>query len=103
MSTDAGAGEIVSSSEETRFYDDIGCLAADWLARRDGDAHAYVRIGTGPWREAHAAFFAQPRRAETAMASGFVAFETMAAASAADYAGRALTFDDMVKVEGGQP
>src|SRR5690242_10075131 len=30
VSTEAGAGEIVSDHDDTRFYDDVGCLAADW-------------------------------------------------------------------------
>ena len=30
ISTDSGGGEIVSATEDTRFYDDVGCLAADW-------------------------------------------------------------------------
>ena len=38
ISSDRGGGEIMSSAEDTRFYDDIGCLAADWSTHH-GDAH----------------------------------------------------------------
>ena len=96
ISSDRGGGEIVSSSEETRFYDDIGCLAADWAAHH-GDGHAYVHLDGGRWSEARVASYAQPDGTRTAMASGFVAFETIAEARAADRAGRALTFDDVVR------
>ena len=72
ISTDSGGGEIVSATEDTRFYDDIGCLAADWEAHH-GDARAYVRVAGG-WRDAQAASFAQPADARTAMGSGVVAF-----------------------------
>jgi NosL protein len=98
ISSDRGGGEIVSSSEETRFYDDIGCLAADWINRRR--AHAYVRLGDGQWSDAAAASYAQPAATETAMGSGLVAFATIAEARAADRNGRALTLDDVIALAG---
>ena len=100
ISTETGGGEIVSSSEDTRFYDDVGCLAADWAAHHGDGAEAYVRIGAGRWSKAQAAFYAQPNGIRTAMASGVVAFDTIAGARAADHAGRALSFDDVVKLGG---
>jgi hypothetical protein len=99
ISTTTGGGEIVSPGQDTRFYDDIGCLAADWAAHHEANAQAYVRIDAA-WREAQAASYAQPDRIQTAMASGIVAFETCEAARAADHAGRSLTFDEIVKLEG---
>jgi hypothetical protein len=99
ISSDSGGGEIVSSSDETRFYDDIGCLAADWTAHHE-NARAYVRVGTGRWSEAQAASYARPKDIQTPMASGFVAFATVADARAADRAGRALTFDDVIRLKG---
>jgi nitrous oxide reductase accessory protein NosL len=99
ISSDRGGGEIVSSSEDTRFYDDIGCLAADWIIHRK-DAHAYVRLGGGLWSDAHAASYAQPNGVETPMGSGFAAFATISEARAADRAGRVLTFDDVVTLTG---
>jgi nitrous oxide reductase accessory protein NosL len=99
ISSDKGGGEIVSSSEDTRFYDDIGCLAADWVARH-GNARAYVRLGGGQWSEADAASYAQPSGVQTPMGSGFAAFATIAEARAADRTGRVLTFDDIVALTG---
>ena len=99
ISTESGGGEIVSATEDTRFYDDIGCLAADWQAGR-GDARAFVRIAGGQWSDAKAASFAQPVDARTAMGSGVAAFAVAADARAADRAGRALTFDDVVRLTG---
>ena len=100
ISTDSGGGEIVSSAEDTRFYDDIGCLASDWSTHRDR-ARAYVRVAGGRWSEAGAASYAQPKGVETPMGSGIVAFATNAEARAADRSGRALTFDDVIRLSGG--
>jgi hypothetical protein len=99
ISTDRGAGQIVSTTEDTRFYDDVGCLAADWATHR-GEARAFVRTAGGTWADARTASFAQPADARTAMGSGFVAFTTSDDARAADRAGRAQTFDDVVRLTG---
>lgn len=98
ISTDSGGGEIVSATEDTRFYDDIGCLAADWEAHH-GDARAYVRVADG-WRNVEAASFAQPAAARTAMGSGVVAFAAADEARAVDRAGRALTIGEIVRLSG---
>ena len=98
ISSDAGSGQIVSSRDETRFYDDLGCLAADWPAHRDA-ATAFVRVAGG-WREARDASFARPAGLSTAMGSGVAAFATIAAARDADRDQRALTFDDVVVIAG---
>jgi hypothetical protein len=100
ISNDTGGGEIVSAAEETRFYDDIGCLAGDWITHHD-NAFAYVRLAGGRWSEAQAASYAQPNGVQTAMASGVAAFATIAEARAADRDGRALTFDDVIRLTGG--
>lgn len=100
ISTDSGGGEIVSATQDTRFYDDIGCLAADWKAHH-GDARAFVRIAGG-WSDVQAASFAQPADARTAMGSGIVALPAAGDARAADRAGRALTFDDVAHLSGGR-
>ena len=99
ISSDSGGGEIVSATEATRFYDDIGCLAGDSRARQ-GSARAFVRVAGGQWTDARAASYAEPADARTAMGSGIAAFATAAAARAADRAGRALTFDEIVRVSG---
>lgn len=99
ISSDAGGGQIVSSHDETRFYDDLGCLAADWAAHHDS-ATAFVRIAGGGWREARDASYARPAGLSTAMGSGIAAFATIADARAADRDQRALTFDDVVAIPG---
>ena len=101
ISSENGGGQIVSSSDDTRFYDDIGCLAADWAVRPAG-AQAFVRIAGGVWSAVRDASYAQPNERQTAMGSGVAAFATIAEARAADRAGRALTFDDVVHLMGGQ-
>ena len=101
ISTESGGGEIVSAMEDTRFYDDIACLAADWAAHH-GEARAFVRIAGGTWSDAQAASFAQPADARTAMGSGIAAFPTVAGALAADRTGRVLTFDDVLHLTGAQ-
>ena len=101
ISTDRGGGEIVSTAEDTRFYDDIGCLAADWEAHR-ADARAFVRMADGRWSDAQAASFAQPAGARTAMGSAIVAFAAAAEARAVDRARRALTFDEIVRLSGAE-
>ena len=99
VSTEIGAGQIVSARDETRFYDDLGCLAADWTAR-SAEATPFVRVSSGTWLDARTAAYAQPSSARTAMGSGFAAFATAAEARAADRAGRALQWDDVVKAAG---
>ena len=99
ISTESGGGEIVSATEDARFYDDVACLAADWTVHR-GEARAFVRIAGGTWSDAQAASFAQPADARTAMGSGIAAFPTATGARAADRSGRALTFDDVLHVTG---
>jgi nitrous oxide reductase accessory protein NosL len=101
ISTESGSGEIVSATEDTRFYDDIGCLAADWAAHH-GEARAFVRTAGGRWSDAQAASFAHLADGRTAMGSGLAAFPTAAAAGAADRTGRALTFDDVLHLPGAQ-
>lgn len=92
ISTEAGSAQIVSAGAETRFYDDVGCMAADWAGHAPGD-HAFVRVATGAWIDAVDAVYARPAAARTAMGSGLVAYR-----SAADAAGGAmLTFEDVVR------
>lgn len=99
ISSDRGGGEIVSAADDTRFYDDLGCLAADWPSQH-GVVRAFVRVAGGQWLDASAASFAQPAGARTPMGSGVAAFATAADARAADASGRVLTFDDLVRQSG---
>jgi hypothetical protein len=100
ISTDMGTGEIVSLHNETRFYDDIGCLAADWPAHAAGDI-AYVWIGR-EWSEADAAAFAQPATTRTAMGSGWAAYASADEAQAVDRSGHVHTWDEVVHLTEGQ-
>jgi len=99
ISTDANGGEIVSAKDDTRFYDDVECLAADWRSHRS-DATAFVRLAGGGWSDVFSASYARPAGAQTAMGSGIVAFASIAEARAADPQGRVLTFDEVVPQEG---
>ena len=100
VSSEAGAAEIVSSHDETRFYDDIGCLAADWRTSHDS-VTGFVRTAEG-WLDVMSASFAQPVAARTAMGSGFAAYRTSDEAAAVDRDGRALTWADVVRLTGEQ-
>jgi hypothetical protein len=98
VSSEAGSAQIVSAGNDARFYDDIGCLAADWRAHAT-DATPFVHV-VGRWGDARTAFFAQPLDARTAMGSGFQAFPSADEARAADRWGRALTWDAVVELAG---
>ena len=91
ISSEAGSAQIVSAGTDTRFYDDVGCMAADWAEHRRGD-HAFVRVATGGWIDAADAVYARPAAARTEMGSGFVAY-----LSAADAGAATLTFEDVVR------
>ena len=101
ISSDRGGGEIVSSTVDTRFYDDIGCLAADWVARATS-GRAYVRVVGGRWLDATTAAYARPADVRTAMGSGLAAFASADEARAADRSGRAMTFDDAGHLAGAE-
>ena len=98
ISTERGNAQIVSATEETRFYDDIGCLSADWPAHSAG-AHAFVRVAGG-WADAGTAAYARPSGARTAMGSGVVAFASAADARAAAGGPDVMTFDNVVQRTG---
>ena len=100
ISNDRGGGQIVSAHDDTRFYDDIACLAADWSAHHADDARAFVHVSGGDWSDATTASYAAPPAERTAMGSGFAAFRTADDARAADRAGRALTWNDLLAQTG---
>lgn len=102
ISTEKGSSQIVSAREDTRFYDDLACLRADWPAHSQ-DAAAFVRVdlaGATEWKDAMAAFYARPAGAQTPMGSGIVAFADAGAARAADREGRAYTWDELGGISG---
>ncbi|MEO5741115.1 MAG: hypothetical protein ABIS29_11020, partial [Vicinamibacterales bacterium] len=69
--------------QAARFFDDVGCLAVDAEARVEGTAR-YVRLASGGWAAAEAAWFARPSGAQTPMDYGILAFATRDKARAAD-------------------
>jgi len=83
------AAQYVSSREETRFYDDLGCAAAD-AGRVPIRGKFFVRADGGTkWVGADEAFYATTGE-RSPMGYGFFAFSTEAGAKARDARGRAL-------------
>jgi nitrous oxide reductase accessory protein NosL len=99
ISSEDGAGEMLASNDDPRFYDDVRCLSADWAAHGH-TAAAFVHLRDGGWIDARNASYARPPSARTPMGSGLVAFATAERARAADRAGRSLTWDEVVAQTG---
>lgn len=90
------AAEAVAAGQETRFYDDLGCLATD-KALRGGVWRLYVRASEADrWILAEEASYAQPAGERTPMGYGFRAYASRAAAAARDRGGRARTWSELV-------
>jgi hypothetical protein len=88
------AAEYVSPKEDTRFYDDIGCAAAD-AGRVPIRGKFFVRADGGTrWIAADDAFFARTGD-RTPMGYGFWAFSTESQAKARDAQHRALRWADL--------
>lgn len=83
ISSDANAAQSQAHGRSTRFFDDIGCLAADADAQGDG-TNRYVRLVSGAWATTDAAWFARSASAKTPMDYGILAFATADEARAAD-------------------
>lgn len=94
VSSEADSAQWVASGEETRFYDDIGCLATDDWAP-SGRSGRFVRAG-GRSVPVERAFFARPRGASSPMGYGVVAFADRAQAASRDRGGRAYTWTELV-------
>lgn len=88
VSSDANAAQSRAPGQPTRFYDDIGCLAGDADTRAEGTAR-YVRLASGGWAAADAAWFAKSGEARTPMDYGVLAFASEGEAQAADRDGQA--------------
>ena len=102
ISTEATGGQVVSTREEPRFYDDIGCLAADMAGSSGSDTHGrrtYVRTRAGAWIDAGSAAYARPPGANTPMGSGILAFETIEAARAAAPGANPLAWVEVIAQE----
>jgi hypothetical protein len=83
ISSDANAAQSQADGLPTRFFDDVGCLAADGDAEAAG-TRRYVRLASGGWETADAAWFARSASAKTPMDYGILAFATADEARAAD-------------------
>jgi hypothetical protein len=101
ISTDRGAAQIVSAVEDTRFYDDVGCMAADWPAHATR-ARAFVRVENA-WVDAGTAAYTRSNSARTAMGSGVLTFASAADARASGAAEPVMTFDEIVRATGARP
>ena len=88
ISTDTHSAQSQAHGRSTRFFDDVGCLAADPDAMA-GDANRYVRLVSGAWATTESAWFARSASAKTPMDYGILAFATEAEARAADREGQA--------------
>jgi hypothetical protein len=87
VSSDANGAQSRAPGEATRFFDDIGCLAADSRSH-ESNVVRYVRVTDG-WAPADSAWFAISSNARTPMDYGIVAFERADQAEAADRDGQA--------------
>ena len=88
ISSDTHAAQSQAHGRSTRFFDDIGCLAADPDARAS-ETNRYVRLVSGAWATTDAAWFARSASARTPMDYGILAFETEDEARTADREGQA--------------
>jgi hypothetical protein len=85
------AAQAVHADAETRFYDDVGCLATDAEATR-GEHRLYVHTNGGQWTAVRDARFLLGNGVRTPMGYDVVAF------AEGDPPGpdmRALTWDEL--------
>ncbi len=94
VSSDANAAQSRVPGEATRFFDDIGCLAADTASRTDGTVR-YVRLASGGWTSTDAGWFAVGD-ARTPMDYGVLAFTTRDEAARADRDGRPRSWAEVI-------
>ncbi len=97
ISSDIHSAQSQAHGRSTRFFDDIGCLAADEDARAH-DANRYVRLVSGAWATTESAWFARSASAHTPMDYGIVAFATEEEARTADRDGQAYRWPAIVSV-----
>jgi copper chaperone NosL len=97
ISSDIHSAQSQSHGRSTRFFDDIGCLAADSDAHAE-DANRYVRLVSDAWSTTDAAWFARSASARTPMDYGILAFATEDEARAADRDGQAYQWPAIVSL-----
>lgn len=94
------AAQALAAGEEPRFYDDIGCAAAD--TSLTAAAEIYVSSGDGKWLPAGQAFYARAADSRTPMGYGFAAFPSASAARSRDKDRQALSWTDLtVRIRAG--
>lgn len=96
VSSEPQSAEWVVPGEETRFYDDIGCLATDAPPHAQRGA-LFVHVDGARWARAESAFYARPPDQSTPMGYGFVAFTDRREAAARDRQGKAHTWEELVR------
>jgi copper chaperone NosL len=101
ISREAQSAQWVVPGEETRFYDDIGCLATDSWPQAEGGAR-FVHADGG-WAAAETVFYARPPGESTPMGYGVVAFKSREQAAARDQRGTARTWGDLVTELAAEP
>jgi copper chaperone NosL len=97
ISSAAGAGQALVVGEETRFYDDVGCLAKD-AARLTAQARLFVQATNGAgWVDVESLWFAKPAAIQTPMGYGLAAYASEAGARGADRTGDAMRWEEVVR------
>ena len=95
ISSDAHSAQSQAHGRSTRFFDDIGCLAAD-LDADASDTNRYVRLVSGAWSNTGSAWFARSAATKTPMDYAILAFATEDEARAADRDGQAYDWPAIV-------
>jgi copper chaperone NosL len=93
VSSEPESAQWVAAGEETRFYDDIGCLATD--GRAPSGRNARFVHADGRWLTAERAYYGRPRDVSTPMGYGFLAFPDRRRAESRDRDGRARTWAEV--------
>ena len=95
VSDPASAAEVVFRGADTRFYDDLGCLASAPIP--GGQPHEiWVRADGGKtWKRGREAFYARPRESRTPMGYGFLAFSSREDARSRDRDGKAWGWEQV--------
>lgn len=96
VSNEAQSAQWVIPGEETLFYDDIGCLAADVRPRAERGVR-FVHVDRARWAPAETAFYARPADESTPMGYGVVAFSSRSEAAARDRKGRSRSWGELVR------
>jgi copper chaperone NosL len=102
ISSLSNAAEAISTGNDPRYYDDIGCLAGD-AAHVDPETRLWVQRADGEgWIEARSAWFAESK-SRTPMGHGVLAYASEGAANHGDIGGRARRWDDVIMRIAGHP